>query len=192
MTEKINIHKSINEIYQKIFLGDKPEKRQVEKKGNLENDSAVIVDIKKKINNHLKRIGIFLYNNKAQPIDRNGNIIINIYTEGMKLHMGDKIKTTGQKGDNILGKDHSHINTLRIDRPEIKNLLSKIYYEIKQNDSDPKKKEDALEQFEKLNEELKEETPDKGRIKRAYDYITRALPKVAERVPWEKLFEKVF
>ncbi len=110
----------------------------------------------------------------SEAIDRPQSIRI--------THMGNTFNTTSGRDTNI-ATDQGTVNG----NQDIINMIDKTVTESCTSLDD---KEDAKEQLDKMTQELAKPEPDKGRIKRCYDYVVGVIPKVAEVVPWGKLIEK--
>lgn len=106
----------------------------------------------------------------------------------MEVIMGDKIITKDQKGNAFIVKDKGVV--VKYINEAAEDLVSKIAEAIQQSDSDGTTKKDAREQLDKIDRELQKPNPEIGRLQRCWDYISKAVPKVGEVVPWKKLIEK--
>jgi uncharacterized protein YjbI with pentapeptide repeats len=99
-------------------------------------------------------------------------------------HMVNTFNTTSGRDTNI-ATDQANITVTN--SHDVINMIDKT---IGESSSNPDDKADAKEQLDKMTQELSKPEPDKGRIKRCYDYVVGLIPKVAEVVPWSKLIEK--
>ncbi len=97
-------------------------------------------------------------------------------------HMGNTFNTTSGHDTNI-ATDKATINVSQ-------DVINQIHKTITESDTSPDDRADAKQQLDKMTQELAKPEPDKGRIKRCYDYVVGVIPKVAEVVPWGKLIEK--
>jgi len=120
------------------------------------------------------------YIDKPQLIQNAETIIHN---PGRTYHMGNTFGNINSGRDTNIATNQGTVNV----NQDAINLIDKTITESCTSLDD---KEDAKEQLDKIVQELGKPEPDKGRIKRCYDYVVGVIPKVAEVVPWGKLIEK--
>lgn len=121
-----------------------------------------------------------------------------IYQIGDKI-MGDQFSFKGQKGDVAIAKDNAKIDARVFNNPATEEVYNRIATAIKESEVDGAVKRVAIgnleklnQEFEKLAKEIKDLKPDEGRLKKLWERIVECIPKVAEKVPWDKVAEKVF
>jgi Pentapeptide repeats (8 copies) len=106
------------------------------------------------------------------------------------IHKPGRIEHMGNTFSNITSGHDTNIATDNATIKVSQDVFNQIDQAISESDSSPDDKQDAKEQLDKMTHELAKPEPDKGRIKRCYDYVVGVIPKVAEVVPWGKLIEK--
>jgi len=115
---------------------------------------------------------------------QNAETIIN--DQGRIEQSGNTFNTTSNRDTNI-ATDYGTVKVTNTSCQDIINLIDKT---ISESNSNPDDVQDAKEQLDKMAKELDKPEPNKGRLKRCYNYVIGVIPKVAEVVPWKKLIEK--
>ena len=114
------------------------------------------------------------------------------HVEGRYITMGDQITTTGQTGDIVTARDQATVNIQKISNPAVKDLIEQIGMLIQSESVSDDDKTDAQQQLSNMAKELEKLQPEKGRLKRFYDRMIDVIPKIAEKLPWDKIAEKLF
>jgi uncharacterized protein YjbI with pentapeptide repeats len=112
-----------------------------------------------------------------------------------RLEMGDSIhgdQIKGTKGDAFIAKDQATVNIQKISNPAAKDLIEQIGKLIQSVNVPDEDKADASQQLSNMVKELEKPKSDKGRLKRFYDRMIDVVPKIAEKLPWDKIVEKLF
>jgi hypothetical protein len=107
-----------------------------------------------------------------------------------RLEMGDTIhgdQIKGTQGDAYIAKDQATVNIQKITNPAAKNLIEQIGKLIQSEDAPDDDKAYAQQQLSNMDQELQKPQPGKSRLKRFYDRMIDVVPKIAEKLPWDKI-----
>ena len=109
-----------------------------------------------------------------------------------RLGMGDIIESKYQRGDITIVKDQATIGTFKYVNKAAEDLVKQIQKAIKDSKATDADKSKAKSQLQEIDDELQKSAPEKTRLAKYWEYITKYLPDLAKSVPWKKLIEKIF